>query len=159
MTGTLRKNKPGPWILVHGLFLYFYRRAEQRAEAWTPQPVPWLCAHLHGCCSPFLRSLTPCKDLHVWLSVCSCFFLSQHTQYMQTACIYVCTYTLIRRTHTQAQAPAARPFIFLADRKCFAQLNSAKAGTVTADLLTNKVKWQKENFSLVTQLRKKQYSH
>lgn len=61
--------------------------------------------------------------------------------------------------HTHAQALAARAFILLADRKCFAQLNSAKPGTMTAGLLINKVKCQKENFSLITQLREKQYSH
>lgn len=45
-------------------------------------------------------------------------------------CVHI---TLIMHTHTQALELEARAFILLADRKCFAQLNTAKAGTMSAD--------------------------
>lgn len=61
-----------------------------------------------------LVSLTPGKDLHVWLGVQPCFLCisPRYTKYVHTACIYVHTHTLIVHAYTQVQALAARAFIF-----------------------------------------------
>lgn len=152
MTGTLRKKRPGPWSLVHGLFLCFYRRTEQRAEPRTAHPAPCLPAH---CCSAFFHLLIPYKDLRVRLSIPAS-SPPTDTVYAYSTYVCVCTYTYCAHTYSGVSTGS---FILLAARKCLAQLKSAKAGTMTADLLINEVKWQKQNFSLVTQLREKQYSH
>lgn len=62
-----------------------------------------------------------------------------HTIYAYSKYVCVYKYDFTMHTHTQMKTLAARAFILPADRKCFAQLKQAKAGTMTADLLINKV--------------------
>ena len=157
MTGAHRKNKPGPWILVYIFFLYFYRRAEPRTEPWIPQPAHWLHAYCMPVAQPpFTCSL--CAKIYVcgWV-LAPAYSSPTHTIHAYSIYIsmYSCTYHthILRHKHWQL----GHSFSWQIGNVLLSSTQQKQEPWLQT--LINKVERQKENFSLVTQPKEKQYSH